>query len=58
MIGWLIGGLFVAGCWLMGWSICRAVARTEAEEAQRNLLDLLANEVRERADADDFPLGM
>lgn len=57
-MGWLIGALLVAGCWLLAWAICRAAARADADEAHRNLLGLLADEVRERADADDAHLGI
>lgn len=53
MTPWLIVALLVAGCWLLAWAICRAAARADAEEAQCNLINLLAEQAdeRERADA-------
>lgn len=53
MIWWLIGALVVGLAWLMVWALCRMAARGDTEEAQRNLVDLLAEQAdaRERADA-------
>jgi len=50
---WLLAALAVAGAWLLTLGLCRAAARADADEAHRNLLDLLAEqtEARERADA-------
>ena len=54
MIWSLIAVLAVACCWWMGWAICRAAARADADEAQRELLALLAEQVGQRErDSDD-----
>lgn len=60
MTPWLIVALLVAGCWLLGWVLCRMSARMDIVDAQRNLIGLVAEQAdeRERADADDAHLGM
>jgi hypothetical protein len=40
---WPAAVLLVIAClWLLGWAICRMVARQDADEAHRNLARLLA----------------
>jgi hypothetical protein len=53
MSPWLIGALAVGGGWWAGWTLHRWLHRGDAEQTQRNLLDLLAEQAdtRERADA-------
>ncbi len=41
---WLLPILLVIAClWLLGWAICRMVARQDADEAHRNLARLVAD---------------
>lgn len=50
---WLPILLVIACLWLLGWAICRMVARQDADEAQRNLARLLAEQADDRAIADN-----
>lgn len=54
MTGWLIALLMMVAGWLIGWSLCRAAARADADEAQRELLALLAELADNRTIADNL----
>lgn len=58
MIWWLIAALVVAFAWLMVWARCRMAARGDTEEAQRNLLGLLAEQAGQPDAADDAHFGI
>ena len=56
MIGWMIALSAVAAVWLIGWSLCRMAALGDAEEAQRELLALLAEQAADRAIANNLDI--
>lgn len=58
MIWWLIAALVVAFVWLLGWALCRTAARGDAEEAQRNLVGLVAEQAGQPDAADDAHFGI
>lgn len=56
--GWLIALLAIIGAVALVRSLYRRIAASEIEDAQRNLIGLVTNEMRERTDADDAHLGI
>ena len=51
---WLPILLVIACLWLLGWAICRMVARQDAGEAHANLARLLAEQADDRAISDNL----
>ena len=47
-----LGLLLVVGIYAVGWSLCRLSARQDAEEAQRELLALLADQARQKDESE------